>query len=774
MHTETASYLKVFKRNTDGTSSIENVYNFKPYFYVDEDFKIEGWPGVLKTEKGYLSIEKTPVKKVTISSTKDLKNFRNNIEERGAKHWEIDVPYNNRYLIDYTEEIEKAPLKTCFFDIETASLDENNNVFPDIENPQHVVCSIVATIGDKTETWLLGKCSLENIRFFDTETELLKDFFSWIKTESPDLISAWNLDGFDLPYLINRARAIGVDYRWISKIGKVKERNFLDKTIYNPIGTITFDLLTAYKLWRKYGNFPLLESYSLDFVAKSVLKEEKLKHGKTVTWLWHNDKEALIEYNRIDVELLVKINDRCKIVGFFDEIRRKSRIQILDVYKTTAIIDGYLLTRLKKRVILPSAKKATEDKFGGATVLEPTPGVFEYVLGLDAASLYPSIIKTFNISYETVGGTDIILPIEGHIGFSKTPGIIPMFLDELKEERKLAKLKLADASTEAEKEYWHQKQYGIKIISNSMFGFLGFPGSRLYKKEVASSVTGMGRYLLLEIKNWIEDSGRKVLYGDTDGLYVLATKKDRFEVVEEGLALNTFINYKLNELCRSIAKENYIVMEFEKVLERVIYTDAKKRYAYKLLWEARAGKSIEEGFIVDSDVHIQGYGSKRSDNSILSKKTQKEVINMILDGKPRSEVMSYLRSIYKDMIGRKYTDEEIGIPKGITKPLEQYWPPSSHIKGAMFSNQHFNTSFGKGTKPKIVYIKSYRGIVPEITIKGKVYKLESIAYDTEIPEGFIVDWKKMSEKTFTQKLEKLFSAIKWELEPLDNQTLWSY
>lgn len=766
VQTPTSTLLKEFHRNSDGSSQIKTVENFKPYFYVDENCPVEQWDIVIRTEKGYTSIDKTPVKKMFLQHSRDIKPLRQRIESLGFKHWEADIPFQNRYTIDLKEDIAEAKLKVCWFDIEVASSDPSDESNPKISEANQPICSITTKIWGKTEVWLCGNIPYPGIRYFPKEEDMLNDFFGYIYKESPDVMSAWNLDGFDLPYIITRCKRIGVDYKRLSKILKVKEREFKDTTYYNTTGTIQFDLLTGYKLWRKYGNFPLLESYSLDFVAKTVLKEEKLKHGKSITWLWHNDVKTLVEYNIKDVELLEKIDERCKVIRFFDELRRKCRIQFLDVYKTTAMIDGYLLNRLQKSVILPTSNHYSEDKFGGAEVMEPVAGIYDNVICEDVKGMYPSIIKTCNISYETVGG-DIVLPIG--ISFKTEPGIIPMFLDELKAERKkyqILEKKAATEHNEAEEELYHQRQYGTKVLMNSFFGYLGFPGSRLYRKEVAAAITGMGVYTIREIIRWVSERGNKVIYSDTDSVYLLSKYKDAELSVLEGQEIQSYINERLEEMYVKIANRNFLEIEFEKVLQKVVFTEAKKRYAYILLWTEK------EGFAVDKSIKIQGFAAKRSDTNYISKLAQKAVIQMLLEGKTKKEVTTYLRELNSKMKRREFTDEQLGVPKGITQPLEKYDPPSAHIKGAIFSNEHFDTKFGEGSKPKMVYIKGYRGIRPEVRSKGKVYILESIAYDTEIPAGFEIDWAKMSEKTFTNTLEKLFSAVGWQWESLDVQSLW--
>ncbi len=767
-----SSQICEFHRNNDGTCEMKQIDTFKPYFFCDEDARVEQLEGVLRTEHGFKSIERTPLKKVYMQKSTLIKGCRGMVRKMGFKDYEGDVLFHNRYTIDLKEDIEEGPLKVCWIDIECAPEDTflpNKNLeeqkFPDIEQADQSICCLTTKIGDNMQTWLWGPTKVEGIRNFNNEEDMLNDFMTYFFEESPDIISAWNLKNFDLKYIINRCERLNIDVSRFSKTRDVWARTIKGEKSHKTVGTVQLDLLDGYKLWRKYGNMPLLASYSLDFVAETVLGKNKLDHGKSMAYLWKNDVKTLIEYNKWDVELLDLIDKQCKVIDFFDNIRRKCHIQFEDVYKTTAMIDGFLMNRLNKKIILPSAKYREGEKFEGAFVFDPVPGLYNNILCLDIAAMYPSIIKNFNISYETVGGGEIILPLESPISFSTLPGIIPMFMDELAVERKKYK-KLRDKydKTDPKWRLYDQRQYGTKIIMNSFFGYLGYPGSRLYKKVVASSITGMGKHIILKIAEWCEEYGNKVIYGDTDSVYIVSTKDGDINSVEEGMDVADYIDVKLKEFALNISGKNYLHIEFEKALKIVLFTDAKKRYAYKLLWED--GKR----FKVDDKIHVSGFDSKRSDSNVVSKIAQRTVIEMLLDGKKKSEVVNMLRDLNTKMKKGGFTHADIGVPKGIKKELTEYWPPPAVVKGAYYSNLKFNTNFGKNSKPKFTYVKDYCGEVPEFTMecsKGtKTYKVESIAYDNEIPQGFTIDWEKITNNTFKKKLIKIFQAVDWDWEDL--------
>lgn len=760
---EERTVLYEFHRNSDGSKEIKKIQKFLPYFYVDENAPINGWDNVFAIENGYTSIEKTKVKKVFVNNALNIKPLRQKIESTGYKVWEADLPFVRRYLID-TPAQEKVNLKVCHLDIE-CNMDKNA---PNIDTADQEIICITTKIGQNITTWLLSDTNIDGVKCFKQEKDLLNDFIGHIVKESPDIITAWNLHNFDLPYIINRCIRLDINYTRLSPLQEVNIREYKDEKYVTIKGIVCLDLLKAYKLWRKYGNMPQLKSYSLAFVSKNMLKEDKIKLEKSINWVWKNDIEKLVEYNRWDVELLDKIDNRFKIINFFDRNRINCHINFDDVYRTTAMLDGYIINRLNKRVILPTATKHEEDDFEGAFVMEPKKGLYRDVVVIDVSGMYPAIIRTYNISYETVGGKDIILPT-GQT-FSSEKGIIPTLIEEILNNRNKAK-KLRDlATTEEEKELYEQQQWSEKILANSMYGYLGYTGSRFYKKEVAESITGMGVHIIKKIMEWVTNNGNQVIYADTDSNYILAKSHIPYEVVLEGKAISELVNKNLEAFSKEISGKNYIFVEFEKAIKTILFTSAKKRYAYYTLWSAK------KHFFVGKTIEIQGMDSKRSDSSTLARNTQLDVLKMILDGKSKNEVYEYLKDINTKMKNRVFSDEDIGFPKGITKPLEEYYPPGPTIKGCIYSNKYFNTSFGRGSKPKFVWVKYVKNLPNILNLNmtkkngtqiTKEYKVEAISYDTKIPEEILIDWKKMSDSTFKAKLESLFDAVGWDWQELD-------
>jgi len=250
-----------------------------------------------------------------------------------------------------------------------------------------------------------------------------------------------------------------------------------------------------------------------------------------------------------------------------------------------------------------------------------------------------------------------------------------------------------------------------------------------------------------------------------NSIYCESTETNPFSVIKQGSDLENFLNEVLEQYNTKIAGVNHIFMEFEKALEKVLFVDAKKRYAYRYLWE------VDNKFNVDKKVHATGFDLKRSDSSKLAKECQETVITMILNGEPKEKVVAYLKQKYRDMVSGELPIADVGFPKGIKSALESYNPPQAHIKAAIFSNEHFNTTFGENSKPKMVYIKSYNGSQPTVQACDKIYKVEAMVFDKKLPDGIEVDWEKMAKITYKKKLEKIFNAVNWGWTPLNTAGL---
>lgn len=594
-----------YGRNKDGSKYCNKITDFKPYFYV-----LKGQESIYRNDNrvvdivdnDYKEIKGKEVVKIVVNNPFDIRELSYMVSES----FEADIDLNTRYSIDTIGEIEKEPIATCFIDIET----DHDKTFPTPRKAAFPITAITCynTLLKKMITFCWQEnsstdkiwreyCYSNNIvipdqhknnftiehrhlekediyytdttMFFDNEREMLNNFLSYIEDTDPDVFSAWNLDGFDMPYIIQRLHNIALDYNRLSPmriVTKQPDRMNKDLDDITIKGRVCLDLLTTYKIL----NFKGLDSYKLDNVAEKELGVKKVEYEGTLANLWRTDFEKFVEYNKMDVELLVRLDHKKKIVNIFDEIRRMSKCTYSDMFKpkkyeSTKVTDAFILSYCKQKdIVLPNKGFHSKEKFAGAVVLTPIKGLHEYLTVFDFQGLYMKIAQSLNCSPETIMheySDDYVycnipyldaVKMENEISvkthrkllndeFSKffednwniqeqkfncnvsdkflpflsykkvyyrqdEIGLLPGLIDHLFGERNIMK-KTRDKyeyGTE-EYEFYERKQYGFKVIMNSIYGCIGYSGFRLYTPEIAASITFIGRNAILWSKRIVED-----------------------------------------------------------------------------------------------------------------------------------------------------------------------------------------------------------------------------------------------------------------------------
>lgn len=549
---------------------------FEPYLYVED-------PRGDKT-----SIYGTKVKKRGFSNSYKRGQF---LTDAGVKRVFENTPTVQQYLLDmYWRENEKPefsthPLKSCFFDIETFSVD----TFPDVEDPTHTVTVITCydNFSKKFNTFGLKPYSgsdQDNVLYTHCkdEKELLIKFIEYIESDYPDILSGWNTEGFDIPYIINRIeRLLGKEYvDRLSPVGNVYFRVMRgafgqERKRYYISGISCLDFLDVYKRFC----LKLRESYKLDAIGELELGEKKVDYGgMSLAELTENNWDLFVDYNIQDVNLLVKLEEKLQ---YFPLLRMLSYVGLTTLegaMGTIQVINGALCIRARTRgeIISTFVRPVSEGKNPGAYVAEPKRGFKENIISFDANSLYPNVMISLNTSPETkVGKVETLkdkiiiqhvsgkhftldkpafakflkdeecaLSKAGFLFSQKKKGIIPEFLEYYYNKRVVIKKKLfklkqqykKDGSNTAlkyEVERLNTEQMVIKILINSCYGYMGNKHAPIGDDDIASSVTLTGQAVIKEsnevIKQYIKekvptisdrDLDECIIYNDTDSSYV--------------------------------------------------------------------------------------------------------------------------------------------------------------------------------------------------------------------------------------------------------------
>ncbi|MDL5361528.1 DNA-directed DNA polymerase [Halalkalicoccus sp. NIPERK01] len=805
--------MHVFGRDAEGNAEHVRVYDFRPYFYAptatltDEDLSDSRITG---TEEGYESIRGEELTKIFGQTPRDVGNMRDRFD-----HYEADILFPNRLLIDkgiksgirvpdrrdddgsirvHHEEIEpveaEADLRIHTFDIEV----DDRSGFPE-EGEEPIVCLTshdsrheeyvgwlyVAPAGDSTSPAelpdyapIIEDVDIE-IRAFESEEAMLDAYLTYIEETDPDVLTGWNVDDFDAPYLIDRLDRLdpATDYDLsMERLSRVNEVWRSDWQGPNVKGRVVFDLLYAYKRTQ----FSELDSYRLDAVAETELGVGKERYAGDIGDLWEQNPERLLEYNVRDVELCVEIDRRQGIVPFWDEVRTFVGCKLEDAPTPGDTVDMYVLHKVHGEFALPSKGRVESEEYEGGAVFDPITGVKENVTVLDLKSLYPMCMVTINASPETKAGPEY----EGEtyrapngMAFKREPdGIIREMVDELLTERDRKKSRRAEhAPGSGEYERFDRQQGAVKVIMNSLYGVLGWERFRLYDKDVAGAVTATGREVIEFTERSANDLGYQVTYGDTDSVMLeLGGDVDKESAIEQSFEIEDHINASYDEFAREVldAEEHRFQIEFEKLYRRFFQAGRKKRYAGHIVW--KEGKDVD-------DIDITGFEYKRSDIAPITKEVQKDVIEMIVMGEDLENVKSYVHEVITEFQTGEIDLDRIAIPGGIGKRLDAYDTDTAQVRGAKYANLLLGTNFTRGSKPKRLYLKKVHpkffrrleeeGFDPSGTSAAdRLYRefkrnpdVICFEYEDQLPEEFEVDWEKMLEKTLKGPISRVLEAL---------------
>lgn len=550
----------------------------------------------------YLYVEDSKGDKVSIYGTKLKKKiFHNNFERRkfladsGIKRVYENLSPNQQFLIDcYWQENEKNdfskyPLKTMFIDIETYSVDS----FPNTEDPTHPV-NIITCYDSLTEKYhtfgtkpFTGKIDKVTYKHCKNERELFISFIEYLEKDFPDILSGWNSEFFDIPYIINRCeRILGEEYaRRLSplkiiysrpikgKFGKELNRWYID-------GISCIDYLDIY---RKFCQV-MRESYKLDAIAEIELGENKIDYGDTdLATLSDTNWDKFVEYNIHDVRLLVKLEQKLQYISLLRMLAYVGLTTFEAALGSVSLLTGAMCikARHKNEIMSTFIRSHKEGTNPGAYVSEPSRGFQQYFATFDAASLYPSVMMSLNMSPETKigkfaknekgnveiyhvsGKTFELTPSKfaefvkaekccfskaGILFSQKKRGIVPLFLDEYFQRRVQTKnliretdkkLQAVDPKSSEAKDLKYElarldtKQLVIKILINSLYGVFGNKQASFGDDDIASSVTLTGQAVIKQSNEIIKQFIKKdipnmssqeeesiVIYNDTDSCFI--------------------------------------------------------------------------------------------------------------------------------------------------------------------------------------------------------------------------------------------------------------
>ena len=675
---------------------------FPPYFFVrvsDRHALGEMAPAAHVTEVPFLTFGGEPVLRVEVGLPGDVPPLRARLAERGVECFEADVRFAYRSLIDRRirgafavdgpfelrpgvgrvyrnatlEPADFTPrLRVLSFDIET-SMDGQ------------ALYSIAAAGHGGDRVWLVRPGVEQPVAglpegavgaLVPNERACLAAFLTHLRAADPDVLTGWNIGDFDVPVLQRVARRTGLRLALGRTDEEAEVRRDLGFTRDPRVILSGRQVLDGLALLR--SAFVKLDDYRLDTAAQAILGKGKLflaeHRGQEIEAAWRDDPARLAAYNLHDAQLVVEILARTGLVELTVRRSLLTGMQVDRVGAQIAAVDSLYLAELRDRGrVAPSVhvEDAAGTVIAGGLVLDSVPGLYRNILVFDFKSLYPSLIRTFNIDPLThvlpareTPGTPVIRTPSGALFRAAEPGILPALVARLWDERARARKDGDAVGAQA-----------TKILMNSLFGVLGASASRLFSPPVANAITMAGQHVIRLASAAVEAAGHRVIYGDTDSLFVDAGEVDpgRAEVRAESLR-ETIGAHVAERLRVEYGVESWLELEFEKVYARFWMpevrggaTGSKKRYA-GLIADAR-GETLE----------LVGLEAVRRDWSPVARRFQRELLQLVFHDQP---VDDFIRAFVADLRAGRF-DGELTYRKAIRKPLEAYTkttPP--HVKAA--------------------------------------------------------------------------------------------
>ena len=718
---EEKSYVFLYGRLENG-ENFATINKFQPYFYIkDSDLKLAEEIAEFESEvTDFKNFKGEKVSKIILDIPYEVPKLRKNFENNNIECYEADIRFPYRFMMDKAiqgsieitgdyehgdriDRVYKEPeikgadykpnnLRVLSFDIESSQGTEDDEIYC-----IGYVCGENRKVFINSEEKIKGAVSCKN------EAEVIERFFEDLINLDPDIITGWNVIDFDLAYLYKKCRKLKIPFDFGRKSGNVRlkiEESFFRDSKVEVIGRQVLDALALMKV-----SFIKVEDYKLDTVAGKILKDTKLirstgvdKH-KEIDNLWKNDKEKLVAYNLKDADLVLRIIEKTGILSLTILRSLLTGMPLDRVNASIASFDSlYIRECMKRNIVVPTAKYSQRDeRIKGGYVRESIPGIYDYILILDFKSLYPSIMRTFNIDpYSYVSdcrGKNLIKAPNGAC-FRNEKGILPSILEKLYYEREKAR-----------KEKDELTRHAIKILSNSFFGLLANPGCRFYDVNMTNAITYFAQHIIKLTSGEIEKLGYKVIYNDTDSAFVVSTAKNLEEADKIGKNIQEYINKFYNDLVKKeYSRDSFLELSYDKCFIKFLMPKlrkseigAKKRYA---------GLVINKG---KEEIQFTGLEVKRSDWTELAKEYQYELLDRIFHNK---DVVDYTKKFVNDIKKGKY-NELLVYRKSIRKELKDYTkstPP--HVKAA---RKLVNLE-----SAKIEYIMTEDGPEPLGNIKHKI------------------------------------------------------
>ena len=811
---------KVLVRGYENGRPYQRRLDFMPTLFVNA-----------KKETNWQTLDGTYVDEVQPGSIRETRDFMKRYDGLHGFSVYGQTNYGLQYIsdtYDYDINWDMEQIKVFTIDIET----KTEEGFPNIAtaNEEITLITVKDLVSKRIITFGVGAFvhNRDDVVYINCNNEqhLLKEFIIWWQQNYPDIITGWNTDFFDVPYMIRRiTRELGESLaKKMSPWGMLTERKTFikgnEEIHYDISGIAQLDYLELYK---KY-TYSKQESYRLDYIAEQELGDKKKENpGDTFRDFYTNHWQQFVEYNIHDVELVDRLEDKMRLIELHLTMAYQAKINYEDVYSQVRMWDAIIYNHLRKKgIVIPMKDHGAgkDTQFEGAYVKDVLVGMHKWVVSFDLNSLYPHLIMQYNISPETLTHEKMSVTVDRllnreidtsylkHRDLSMTANgwcyrrDIKGFMPELMETMYANRSKFKKQMLKVEQEYQNDKtkknllkeisrlnnlQMAMKIALNSAYGAMGNQYFRYFDIRMAEGITTSGQLSIRWMANEFNRYLNKIL--KTEGHdFVIAIDTDSIYLTMEKL-VEHFASDKdeagklkyMDKVCEDIFQP-FIDSTYQKL------ADYMNAYSQKMVMkrEVLADKGIwiaKKNYVLN--VHnsegvqyatpkqkVMGLAMVRSSTPAVIRKELKKSVNVILDGDEKV-VQRYIANYKTEFM--TYPVQAIAFPRGVSglkqyagSPIYQKGTPI-HVRAALLYNHYVK---------KLGLDKKYQLIREGDKIKFVYLRTPNplhenvIAFLTEFPAEFnldsFIDYDTQFDKTFVEPLKTIIEPLNWQAEEVSS------
>jgi DNA polymerase elongation subunit (family B) len=751
-------------RDAEGNLIEETVTDFEPYFWIKASTPKRVVERVLNRYPGSYVDETDTAKALrTDDSLIKVYAYRNSDIRDMAREfgftWEADLSLVDRYLIDNISEMPEWKPRVWHFDLEwdpktdettvMAVVDSYNNrkvAFCWMKDNPTGLYEMDNHIEEKEVEYTVNgvpvKFTYER-HLYGSEEDMHIAFLNYMDECNPDVFIAHAIMWADLPHLVRRLP----DHRKLSPLGRVirpRQDGSYDYVAQPIIGRLCFDTAAPLRsgsgferVWKDSGK-PQLKNLKLDTIASTLGYGGKFDMDVFTGWTERFDD--YVDYCMQDTILLKKIDEENHVLNFFMSLQRICGVSFPSCHNVTRFARGLLSRRTHWKA--PSRSRQEKQEYEGAFIPPPKPGRYEGVACVDYKGLYPSIILSHNLSWETQvpshrkNEANVRELPDGTCWMQGTDALLPKIVNEMFDLRDMYKQKMREASSENERNGWNTLQLAVKRVMASFYGMTASAYWGWSDFDIASAITACGRRAIKFLMEESENQGYSSLYGHTDSAFVQVPFDEAHALAKH-----------LTETVQREHESSHLIVEFE---------------AYMPYWIV-GGKNLYYGICSwppeDEGKKKSARWGKISTLAPISKNLENDVLTAICSGASEDEVIGMIRPISKRIKRGDVKLSEVASTTRLQKSLSAYSATTGGaVKGTRYFNEHLATTdkYGEGDSVNWVYVIKAPDNLPPTDVV--VYQKE-----TDL-DGFDLDYDKMVDKLVKQKMKGIFGALDWNLE----------